>query len=59
MKYWRVLKVYFCVLAGENCGDKTCDYSRSVAPECGDCDTYLEWKKSGLSIEEFARISNE
>ena len=50
---WYVVKHYNCHLTGSNCGDLLITGQRSAAPECCDCPTYLEWKKSGKTKKEF------
>jgi len=47
---------YICKIIGEVCGGSV-DSMRGP-PNCKDCEDYINWKKSGKTVEEYER-SNE
>lgn len=52
MRVYKAIITYWCRLRGEYCGD--CRTQSEDAPYCRKCGTYDNWKKSGLSMKEYA-----
>ena len=51
-KAWFVRKSYHCKILGEGCVNNYEYLNRGM--DCSDCPIYLAWKKSGLTMQEYA-----
>lgn len=51
-KHYKVFKYIVCELLGESCGEVH-PYGKALYPNCKICELYTEWKKSGMSSDEY------
>lgn len=54
-KPYEIKKIVICNISDTWCEGEGAyhDVTRSVAPDCKNCYIYKDWKKSGLSIDEY------
>lgn len=50
-KHYEVKKIIICSLRGEQCGEAFTGKNNTC---CDYCEDYREWKKSGLTLEDWA-----
>lgn len=52
-KPYTLVKAAICNISDTYCTEQACDWNSRVVPDCKNCYIFQDWKKTGLSFEEY------